>query len=81
MLFMEADTKIKVSDHTASVAPSKSVTIIYILFSIKVVLLVTKHEPEAKEQQGELQNDSSLSLVAPRSSSKKRKTQNLKFLF
>ena len=31
----------------------------YILFSIKVFLLVTKHEPEAIEQQGELQNDGS----------------------
>ena len=38
---------------------------IYNLFSIKVFLLVTKHDPEAVEQQGELQNDGSLSLVAP----------------
>ena len=41
----------------ASVAPSKNFTIIYILFSIKIFLLGTKHEPEAVEQQGELHND------------------------
>ena len=40
---------------------------IYVFISIKVFLLVTKHEPEAVEQQGELQNDGSLSIVAPRS--------------
>ena len=34
------------------------------MFSIKVFLLVTKRKPEAIEQQGELQNDSSLSSVA-----------------
>ena len=48
------------------------------MFSIEVFLLVTKHEPEAVEQQGELQNDGSLSSVAPRSF-KRRKTRNLKF--
>ena len=37
----------------------------HILFSINVLLLVTKHELEAVEKQGELQNDGSLSLVAP----------------
>ena len=42
---------------------------IYILFGIKVLLLVTKHKPETIEQQGELQNDGSFRLVAPRSSS------------
>ena len=62
----------------ASVASSKNFTIIYILFGSKVFLLVTKHEPEAVEQQGELQNDGSLSSVAPRSF-KRRKTRNLKF--
>ena len=36
------------------------------------------HEPKAVEQQGELQNEDSLSLVAPRSF-KRRKTRNLKF--
>ena len=36
---------------------SKTFTITYILFSIKVFLLVTKHKPEAIEQQEELQND------------------------
>ena len=69
-------TKIKVSDNPTqwdSVAPSKNFTIIYILFGIKVFLLVTKHKPEATEQQRELQNDGSLSLVAPRSF-KRRKT-------
>ena len=73
--------KIKVSDHPAqgaSVVPSKNFAIIYILFSIEVFLLVTKHEPEAVKQQGELQNDGSLSLVALRSF-KKRQTRNLKF--
>ena len=50
---------------------------IYILFSIKVFLLALKHESEAVERQGELQNDGSLSLVAPRSF-RRRKTQNLK---
>ena len=54
------------------VAPSENVTIIYILFSIKVFLLVTKHTPKAVEQQGELQNDGSLSLVAPRSFKRKK---------
>ena len=50
-------TKVKVSDNPTqrdSVAPSKTFTIIFILFSIKVFLLVTKHKPEAIEQQGEL---------------------------
>ena len=51
---------------------------IYILFSIKVSLVVTKYEPEAVEQQGELQNDGSLSLVAYRIF-KRRKTRNWKF--
>ena len=41
---------------------------------IKVFLLVTKHKPEAIEQQEELQNDGSLSLVAPWSF-KRRKTR------
>ena len=50
----------------------------HILFSINVSLLVTKHELEAVEKQAELQNDGSLSLVAPRSF-KRRKTRNLKF--
>ena len=62
-------TKIKVFDHPAqlaSVAPSKNFAIIYIMFGIKVFLLVTKHELEAVEQQGELQNDGSLSLVVSR---------------
>ena len=74
-------TKIKVSDNPIqwdSVATSKNFTIIYILLSIKVFLLVTKHKPEAIKQQGELQKDGSLSLVAPRSL-KRRKTQKLKF--
>ena len=69
-------TKIKVSDNPTQldlVAPSKNFTIIYILFSIKVFLLVTKHKPEAIEQQGELQNDGSLSLVAPRSFKRKKR--------
>ena len=56
-------------------APSKYFTIIFVLFSIKVFLLVTKHEPEAVEQQAEIKNDGSLSLVASRSF-KRRKTQN-----
>ena len=63
-------TKIKVSDHPAqwvSIAPSKNVTIIYIFISVKVFLLVTKHESEVVEQQGEVQNDGSFSLVALRS--------------
>ena len=49
--------KINVSDNPTqwdSVAPSENFAIIYILFSIKVFLLVTKHKPEAIEQQGEL---------------------------
>ena len=74
-------TKINNSENPTqwdSVAPSKNFTIIYILFSIKVFLLVTKHEPEAVEEQGELQNDGSLSLVAP-GSFKRRKTRKLKF--
>ena len=74
-------TKIKVSDNLTqweSVAPSESFTIIYTLFSIKVFLLVTKHRPEAIEQQGELQNDGSLSLVAS-ISFKRRKTRKFKF--
>ena len=49
--------------------------IIYVLFSIKVFLLVTKHKPEAIEQQRELQNDGSLTLVLALSSFKKRKTR------
>ena len=61
-----------------NLALSTNFTIIYILFSTKVFLLVKKREPEAVEQQGELQNDGSLSLVAPRSL-KRRKTRNLKF--
>ena len=71
-------TKIKVSDNPTqldSVAPSKNFTIIYILFSIKVFLLATKHKSEAIEQQGKLQNDGSLSLVAP-VSFKRRKREN-----
>ena len=55
----ESHTKVKVSDNLTqwdSVAPSKNFTIIYILFSIKVFLLVTKHKPEAIEQQGELKS-------------------------
>ena len=74
-------TKIKVSDILTqwdSVAPSKNFTIIYILFSIKVFLLFTKHKPEVTGQKGELQNDGSLSLVAPRSF-KRRKTRKFKF--
>ena len=39
---------------------------------------VTKHKPEAIEQQGEFHNDGSLSLVAPRSF-KKRKMRKLEF--
>ena len=68
--FHGSHAKINFSDNTTqrdSVAPSKNFTIIYILFNIKVFLLVTEHKPEAIEQQGELQNDGSLSLVAPRS--------------
>ena len=79
--FHGSHTKIKVSDNPTqwnSVAPSKNFTIIYILFGIKVFLLVTKHTLQAIEQQGELQNDGSLSLVAARSF-KRRKTRNLKF--
>ena len=49
----------------------------HILFSINVLLLGTKHELEAVEKQGELQNDGSLRLVAPRSFNR-RKTRNLK---
>ena len=41
-------------------------------------MLVNKHEPEAVEQQGKLQNNGSLSLVAPRSF-KRRKKRTLKF--
>ena len=73
-------TKIKVSDHPAhwaSIALFKNFTIIYVSFSFKVFLLVTKHEPEVVKQQGEVQNDGSLSLVAPRSF-KRRKMRNLK---
>ena len=54
-------TKIKVSDNPTrldSVAPSKHFTITYVLFGIKVFLLVTKHKPDAIEQQGELHNNS-----------------------
>ena len=72
-------TNIKISDNPTqwnSVAPSETFTIIYILFSIKVFLLVTKHKPEAIEQQGELQNDGSLNLAAPRSLTR-RKTRKL----
>ena len=74
-------SKIKVSHNPTqwdSIAPSKNFTIIYILFGIKVFLSVTKHKPEAIEQQGELQNDGSLGLEAPRSF-KRRKTRKLKF--
>ena len=74
-------TKIKVSDNPTqwdSVASCKNFTVIYILFSIKVFLLVTKHKPEAIEQEGELQNDGLLSLVAL-GSFKRRKTRKLKF--
>ena len=39
-----------------------------VMEAIKVFLLVTKHKPEAIEEQGELQNDGSLSLVAPKAS-------------
>ena len=46
--------------------------------SVKVFLLVTKHESEAVEQQGEVQNDGSLSLVAP--SSFKRRNSRLQNL-
>ena len=66
----ESHTKIKRTDSATEshwVRLSKNFTIIYILFCIKVFLLVTKHEPEAVEQQGELQNDGSLGLVASRS--------------
>ena len=45
---------------------------------MKVFLLVTKHEQEAIEQQGELQNDVSLNSIAPRSF-KRRKTRKSKF--
>ena len=73
--------KIKVFDNPIqldSVAPSKNFTVIYILFGIRVFLLVTKHNLDAIEQKGELQNDGSLSLVAPRSF-KKRKMRKFKF--
>ena len=62
------------SHNKIKVAPSKNFTIIYILFGVKVFLLVTKHKPEAIEQQGELQNDGSLRLVAPMRF-KRRKTR------
>ena len=39
--------------------------LIYTLFSIKVFLFVTEHEPKTAEKQWELENDGSLSLVAP----------------
>ena len=74
-------SKIKVSDNPTqrdSVEPSKTFTIIYILFGIKVFLLVTKHKPDAIQQQGELQNEGSPSLVAPMSF-KRRKPRKLTF--
>ena len=80
MLFMEAIPRYLLlsSPVRASIAPSKNLTIICIFISIKVFLSVTKHESEAVEQQGEVQNDGSLSLVAP--SSFKRRNSRLQNL-